>query len=784
MKEINEVISSVVKQILLGEMNDISLPNKTIDDLKGNTITNSTNSQNSWILNPSFDISNSGIKSVGDISNLTNEELTQLGSDFFQQTSKGTVSSSAAGGLSISEVSPDGTPRAMNRADEEAESNSVSATTQTGGDIYSTITANSDKKLKAGIKNSDDPLKNIEEMGGGKTFLDSIVNFGNELSSKQLEDTLKQYGEYIPAESSVGTLLTGIVGIVGNNLKKYQDGVSETSYGSYLADSWAGNSNSFLNYFSKSSAKGKKTLKINVLESTPLDPGSEKQSLFGSLILGCPFLYNEIDDPGNRTLINTLIKDSRYLSLTPGMPKYHGTQVLQALGNNAFNQTQNGGEMLSYLLRNGLDDSFSSKDKRYYTFESKYKEYFAYLEAMLNPIWLKMGLGTSQEENTFNIFSFFNIKNNSSIDPSRSEELIPRYNSSIGFYCNPSGAVSESVSSSPTGFGSQLSGEVNAASDAHQQINYITGMGTGSGFQNANRKIANTINAAKQIGSWVGSNFQTTASLMNSGWKWGNEIKGTLTGLAMGALGAVAGAALDINRISTTQDFGAVMQSFATANGMKVVYPELWADSSYSKSVNFQCSFVSPYGDPLSIFKYVYVPFCALLCFALPRQAAENGYVSPFFVRADVPGVVTSDLALISDISWVKGGVGNLWTKDGLPRAIDVSFSVHDLYPYLAMTKRMSFLSANPSYTVFLDNMAGMCKLAHEDNDTDNLNIYFNELINRVNGVRSGGSGNGLWNTFAKNKRSSNAMASKDVRVSATNRVDGYSIPWLHNSTL
>jgi len=40
-----------------------------------------------------------------------------------------------------------------------------------------------------------------------------------------------------------------------------------------------------------------------------------------------------------------------------------------------------------------------------------------------------------------------------------------------------------------------------------------------------------------------------------------------------------------------------------------------------------------------------------------------------------------------------------------------------DLYPYLAMTKRYSYLSSNPSFTVFLDNMAGLCALYQNESD-------------------------------------------------------------------
>ena len=103
--------------------------------------------------------------------------------------------------------------------------------------------------------------------------------------------------------------------------------------------------------------------------------------------------------------------------------------------------------------------------------------------------------------------------------------------------------------------------------------------------------------------------------------------------------------------IATNQDLSSIVQAFSVTNGMKVMYPNLWQNSNYSKNLNFNFNFVSPYGDPLSIFQYVYVPFFSLLAFALPRQAAQNGYVSPFFVRADIPGLFTSDLALISDVT-------------------------------------------------------------------------------------------------------------------------------------
>ncbi|MFA6778129.1 MAG: hypothetical protein WCR80_06845 [Bacilli bacterium] len=199
-------------------------------------------------------------------------------------------------------------------------------------------------------------------------------------------DTVSGIGSKIDSSSSLGAALSSILSIIGTNISsdysKGEVGISNTTFGNLMSDSWYGTDKSFLNYFSKN----KKTYKINILNSTPLDSGNERTSLYGSMMLGVPFLFNSVSDPGNRTLLNSLIKDARFLSLTPGLPKYNGGVYTQANSESIFKQTTTPNEMLSFLLKNGLDKNFSLKDKRYYTFESKYDDYFSYLETMLIPI--------------------------------------------------------------------------------------------------------------------------------------------------------------------------------------------------------------------------------------------------------------------------------------------------------------------------------------------------------------------------------------------------------------
>ena len=64
--------------------------------------------------------------------------------------------------------------------------------------------------------------------------------------------------------------------------------------------------------------------------------------------------------------------------------------------------------MIEYIKELDWMKHSPAKDKRYYTFDVKFAEYYSYLETMLNTLWIKMGLGM-EDQSTFNIFSFFNI---------------------------------------------------------------------------------------------------------------------------------------------------------------------------------------------------------------------------------------------------------------------------------------------------------------------------------------------------------------------------------------
>jgi hypothetical protein len=145
-------------------------------------------------------------------------------------------------------------------------------------------------------------------------------------------------------------------------------------------------------------------------------------------------------------------------------------------------------------------------------------------------------------------------------------------------------------------------------------------------------------------------------------------------------------------------------------SGFNVLFPEIWRDSHYSPTYNLEFKFSSPYGDPYSIFRNVYVPFLSLLCMSLPRQESLSGYGAPFILKVDVPGYFSSDMCVVSDIRWSKGGGGQEtnWSANGLPTAIDVTVSIKDLYPIMMMAGNVEYLTTNVGMATFLQNMAGV----------------------------------------------------------------------------
>jgi hypothetical protein len=151
-----------------------------------------------------------------------------------------------------------------------------------------------------------------------------------------------------------------------------------------------------------------------------------------------------------------------------------------------------------------------------------------------------------------------------------------------------------------------------------------------------------------------------------------------------------------------------VEKAAATIKGENLLFPKVWKGSTFDKSYNLNFRFVSPYGDALSIYENVYMPFMALLAFALPIQTGPDSYKAPLLLRAECLGYFNCDMGMVTSFSFVKGGSEGLWTAAGLPRAIEVNMTITDMYPTLSLATSQRLIRQNIGLSAFVENLAGL----------------------------------------------------------------------------
>lgn len=155
-------------------------------------------------------------------------------------------------------------------------------------------------------------------------------------------------------------------------------------------------------------------------------------------------------------------------------------------------------------------------------------------------------------------------------------------------------------------------------------------------------------------------------------------------------------------------------------NGGNVAFPEIYKDSSYNKSYDISIKLVSPYGDKLSIYLYIFVPLFHLIALSFPRQMGANGYMNPFLVRAFCKGWFNCSLGIVDSIN-IKRASQDGWSIDGLPTEVDVTLSIKDLYQNLALSREGDYSTYNN--IEYMDMLSTWCGI--------NLNVP--ELSRKLN---------------------------------------------------
>jgi hypothetical protein len=273
------------------------------------------------------------------------------------------------------------------------------------------------------------------------------------------------------------------------------------------------------------------------------------------------------------------------------------------------------------------------------------------------------------------------------------------YKGGVAFYINSENQVSESFANS-TGQ-SMIAGKINGISDLGREVNFL--MGTASSL------IGGGVDEEVKAGQ---ASTDTSSKDYDKDWnaKW-KAPPASRVGIMISNL---------------TNGMKTVIQ------GGKLIFPEIWNDSSFSRDYEVSIKLVSPDCDITSLYINIIVPLIHLICFTAPRSVSTNGYASPFLIRAFYKGMFNCDMGIITSLSINKGQEG-CWSPAGIPTAVDVQFTIKELYGTMSISNNAGNLENGLLNNITLmDYIANMCGININEPDFTRM-LYFYYSMNYKN---------------------------------------------------
>lgn len=307
-----------------------------------------------------------------------------------------------------------------------------------------------------------------------------------------------------------------------------------------------------------------------------------------------------------------------------------------------------------------VDDIMGNQSSaRYYTFNSKFGTYTKYVNTMVRALSIYMGLGQERYAEGSNRLYRFELSQLLNKDFAS----LFNANTSLAFYLDSETSISENFSNSTTE--SQLSQKVNSYSDTARELEFMLGSAGVSGMYDNLRKSIGTADALNGVEDSIG---------LGKG-----VMKKVTSGLA------------------------------TVVSGGKMIFPEIWSGSDYSRSYTITMKLRSPDPDPLSILLNIYIPLCCITSLVMPKQIGydANAYSSPFLVRATYKSIFNCELGIVSSVDIQKGGEDK-WNALGMPTSVDVTITIKDLYSTMFMSSTDKGLLNNTSQLDYIALMAGI----------------------------------------------------------------------------
>lgn len=418
------------------------------------------------------------------------------------------------------------------------------------------------------------------------------------------------------------------------------------------------------------------------------EKGSDYSSFIKEVrgIHGMPYQFSSITDRRldgskfGRKYSSKIITRIPLLLLTPGVPEFLGGY-----------SSDDKNDLISYLTgRGATDDGIidkligddSGKDGKFYSFKFAYKEYYKYVNVMLRNMARFLNIQDMEIDGIrLDNYSWEKYTNNAFKNFVSSAET-------IAFYVDSDTQVSESFNNDVAE--SSLASSVNGLSDTAREIQFLLGSSAGIEFDKI--KTENYDSTLEEVKKFTDKYTKIVPS----------SIVDKLT-----------------NGLLTV------------SSGGKMIFPQIWSDSSFSRSYDISIKLTTPESDNFSWYMNIAVPMIHLIALAAPRQLGANSYQSPFLVRGFYKGFFNCDMGIITNMNIKKGDKGK-WTLNGLPTVVDIDFNIKDLYQIMCISSEDQIANLLKN-TALLDYIANMCGININKPDVlRTLDIYYKYIENKV----------------------------------------------------
>jgi hypothetical protein len=355
------------------------------------------------------------------------------------------------------------------------------------------------------------------------------------------------------------------------------------------------------------------------------------------------------------------------VTFTPGYPAFLSTDIStlsKSKKDEVLAALQNEGDVALTGLSAG-----KYKKINYYQHRTNMTRYWGLVNSMMR---LHCNLanitdtidGVKLTNYNWQLFNKSDGKKISSISTTTIKQAIQGEDEGVSFAIEPNGSISTNMGNSTKE--SSLSGMYKGLSDKAREASFILGMGAG-----------------KEI-DFVGTDENI------------EELTASMS---------------DMSKYNPMSPFSRLMEHGSTLRtGAHIRFPEIWSDSNFGTDYQVTVKLESPYADPVSKAIHVALPFYMLLALGGAQTYGVDGYGSPFIIKAESKGLVSSELCMIDSIQWRKNGDGEQLSHDLVPMAMEVTVSFKDLYQVLSLaeSKDLSSFWNNDTLLDLVENTAGI----------------------------------------------------------------------------